>query len=111
MCLLLDHAVQWHCPVPVPVPGGLHSAPTYQGWEYRLAIAPALTQRYAYAAEPFCTGRRTWQAANRDVDQKKVVAIAVRRVPGRRHWSKLQMWCVPPDVTVCSHFKIRLPIE
>ena len=64
-----------------------------QGSEYPAVIIPVLTQHYAMLQRNLLyTGVTRGRRLVVLVGQKKVVAIAVRNISGRRRWSKLGEW-------------------
>jgi exodeoxyribonuclease V alpha subunit len=64
-----------------------------QGSEYPAVIIPVMTQHYTMLQRNLLyTGVTRGKRLVVLVGQKKAVAIAVRNVPGRRRWSKLQEW-------------------
>jgi exodeoxyribonuclease V alpha subunit len=64
-----------------------------QGSEYPAVVIPVMTQHYPMLQRNLLyTGVTRGKRLVVLVGQKKAVAIAVRNVPGRRRWSKLDEW-------------------
>jgi exodeoxyribonuclease V alpha subunit len=64
-----------------------------QGLEYPAVIIPLLPQHYPMLQRNLLyTGVTRGKRLVVLVGQKKAIAIAVRNVPGRRRWSKLDEW-------------------
>ena len=64
-----------------------------QGSEYPAMVIPVLTQHYPMLRRSLLyTGVTRGKRLVVLVGQKKAVAMAVRRVSGRRWWSKLKEW-------------------
>ena len=69
-----------------------------QGSEYPAVVIPVLTQHYAMLQRNLLyTGVTRGKRLVVLAGQKKAVAIAVRNVSGRRHWSKLDEWLGDQD--------------
>jgi exodeoxyribonuclease V alpha subunit len=68
-----------------------------QGSEYPAIVIPVLTQHYAMLQRNLLyTGVTRGKRLVVLIGQKKAVAIAVRKVSGRRRWSKLNEWLAVP---------------
>jgi len=64
-----------------------------QGSEYPAVVIPVLTQHYPMLQRNLLyTGVTRGKRLVVLVGQRKAIAIAVRRVSGRRRWSKLNEW-------------------
>ena len=75
------------------VPAYAASIHKSQGSEYPAVVIPVMTQHYAMPQRNLLyTGVTRGKRLVVLVGQKKVVAIAVRNVSGRRRWSKLSEW-------------------
>jgi exodeoxyribonuclease V alpha subunit len=67
-----------------------------QGSEYPAVVIPVMTQHYTKLQRNLLyTGVTRGKRLVVLVGQKKAVAIAVRKVSGRRRWSKLSEWLRP----------------
>ena len=76
-----------------------YAAPVHksQGSEYPAVVIPVLTQHYAMLRRNLLyTGVTRCKRLVVLVGQKKAVAIAVRKVSGRRRWSNLGEWLAGP---------------
>jgi exodeoxyribonuclease V alpha subunit len=71
-----------------------------QGSEYPAVVIPVMTQHYNMLQRNLLyTGVTRGKKLVVLVGQKKAVAIAVRKVSGRRRWSKLQEWLRPGRIS------------
>ena len=81
------------------VPAYAASIHKAQGSEYPAVVIPVMTQHYTMLQRNLLyTGVTRGKKVVVLVGQKQAVLIAVRQAAGRRRWSKLREWLIPPGV-------------